>query len=110
MTLTITEGRSKRAKRPKIRKAVLVYQAGIANVFAVESFNMSDYGRDARRLLQSDFRTCESFARGLATAGVLVASAHCNMASDIVSQKWSEDLFNAPFSDQFRPVFAGVAH
>ena len=92
----------------KIKRAVLVYQAGIANVFAVESFNMADYGRDARRLLQSDFRTCEAFARGLAAAGVLVASAHCNMAGDIIGQTWSEALDDAPFRENHRPVFNGV--
>jgi hypothetical protein len=108
MSYTIAIGRSKRAKLPKVRKAVLVYQAGLANVFAVESFNMSDYGRGARRLLQADFRACENFARGLASAGALVATAHCNMAGDIAGQHWSEDLDSAPFSDQFSPVFAGV--
>lgn len=108
MTLSIAVGRSKRAKQPKIRKAVLVYQAGIANVFAVQSFNMADYGRDARRLLQADFRTCESFARGMAVAGVLVATAACNQAGDIISAPWSENLDEQPFSDKFSPVFAGV--
>jgi cytosine/uracil/thiamine/allantoin permease len=110
MTLTITKGRTKRAKEKRVRRAVLVYQAGIANVFAVESFNMADYGREARRLLQYDFRTCEAFARGLAVAGVLVASAHCNMAGDIARAQWSEDLDAAPFSEQFRPVFSGVTN
>ena len=50
-------------------KVVLVYQAGIANVFEVDSLNLSDYGREARRLLQGDFRTCEAFARGCGAAG-----------------------------------------
>ena len=83
-----------------MKYAVLVYQAGIANVFEVESLNLSDYGRDARRLLQADFRSCESFSRGLGAAGVCVRSAHCNMAGDIAGSKWSEDLDDAPFSDQ----------
>ena len=90
-------------------RAVLVYQGGIANVFAVTSFNMNDFGRDARRLIQSDFKTCESFARGMAAAGCKVASAHCNMAGDIAGQPWSTLLDAAPFSDQFRPVWEGVA-
>jgi hypothetical protein len=85
-------------------RAVLVYQAGIANVFEVDSFNMADYGRDAKRLLQSDFRTCEAFARGMAAAGALVTSAACNMAGDVACQRWTDDLEAAPFSDQFRPV------
>jgi hypothetical protein len=90
-------------------RAVLVYQAGIANVFTVDSFNMQPFGRNARRLIQSDFRTCESFARGMSAAGCKVASAHCNMAGDIVDQLWSTLLDAAPFSDQFRPVWEGVA-
>ncbi len=88
----------------KTKRAMLVYQVGIANVFAVTSFNLADFGRDARRLLQSDFRTCESFARGLAVAGTLVSSAHCNQAGDIVNALWDEDLDSAPFSDKFHPV------
>lgn len=92
----------------RMKYAVLVYQAGIANVFQVTSLNLSDYGRDARRLLQSDFRTCESFARGLAAAGVCVRTAACNMAGDIVGQTWSENLEDQPFSDQFHPVHSGA--
>lgn len=87
-----------------VKKAVLVYQAGIANVFEVQAFNVSDYGRDAKRLLQADFRTCENFARGLGVAGALVTTMHCNQAGDIVAAKWSDDLDAAPFSEQFRPV------
>jgi hypothetical protein len=90
------------------RRIVLVYQCGIANVFEVTSFNMSDYGRDARRLVQSDFRTCEAYAAGMAAAGCLVASAGCNMAGDIVNQKWTDDLDSLPFCDKFAPVWSGV--
>ncbi len=82
-------------------RAVLVYQAGIANVFAVTSFNLSDYGRDARRLLQSDFSTCVSFARGLQVAGVNVKIAACNQAGDIAKSTWTDDLDSQPFSDKF---------
>jgi hypothetical protein len=95
-------------RQTKIERAALVYQGGIANVFAVEAFNIADYGRDARRLLQADFRTCESFARGLAVAGVKVATACCNKAGDIVSMPWSENLEDAPFSENFSPVFSEV--
>ena len=92
-------------KQRKIKRAVLVYQAGIANVFSVTAFNMADYGRDAERLMQADFRACENFARGLVAAGVLVTSAQCNQAGDITGALWSEDLESAPFSAQFCPVF-----
>lgn len=98
----------KRDERGTVIKAVLVYQAGIANVFSVSSFNLSDYGRDAIRLLQADFRTCESFARGLAAAGVVVRSAACNQAGDIIRSTWSEDFDAQPFSEKFRPVAANT--
>lgn len=82
----------------------LVYQAGIANVFQVESWNLSPFGRDAKRLMQSDFRSCENFARGLAAGGHLVQTFACNEAGDITNSKWSDDLEAQPFSDKFRPV------
>jgi len=86
-----------------MKKAVLVYQGGIANVFDVDCFNLAPY-REVRRLLQASFSECETFARGLKAAGVIVKSAYCNMAGDIADQKWSSDLDNAPFSDEFRVV------
>lgn len=88
----------------KVSRAMLVYQAGIANVFAVAAFNLTPYGREQRRLMQSSFRACEYFARGLAAAGVVVRSAACNMAGDIAGQTWSDNLDEQPFSDNFRPV------
>ena len=86
------------------RRIVLVYQAGIANVFEVDSLNMSDYGRNAKRLMQADFRSCENFALGMKAAGCVVATAGCNMAGDIARQKWTTDLESLPFSDKFSPV------
>ena len=105
MTLT---GRTRNAQVRRTRKAVLVYQAGIANVFAVDCFNLNPFGRNAKRLLQGAFSSCEWFAKGLAAAGVKVATVHCNMAGDITNQIWSEDLDSAPFRESFHPVFAGV--
>ena len=90
------------------KRAFLVYQAGIANVFEVDCFNLSPFGREARRLIQADFRTCEAFAAGLAAAGYHVSTAGCNMAGDIAGQKWTEDLDSLPFSDKFQPIFAMV--
>lgn len=87
------------------RKAVLVYQAGIANVFEVDSFNANPAGRNAKRLLQHAFSPCEYYAQGLARAGYKVASMHCNQAGDITNAVWSEALEDAPFEDKFKPVF-----
>ena len=89
----------------KNKKAFLVYQSGIANIFEVDCFNESPYGRNAKRILQSDFRTCESFARGLRHAGWTIFSVGCNMAGDIKDQKFETDLNSLPFCEQFRPVF-----
>lgn len=89
-------------------RAVLVYQAGIANVFKVTSFNLADYGRDAERLMQGDFSSCENYARGLRAAGVNVKVAHCNMAGDIACQRWSENLEDAPFREAFASDFVAI--
>ena len=79
----------------KVERAFLVYQAGIANVFMVKSFNLSDYGRNAKRLLQSNFRSAENFARGLAAAGATIRTAACNEAGDISKSTWSEEIGRA---------------
>lgn len=90
------------------RRIVLVYQNGIANVFEVHCFNMAAYGREARRLLQADFRTCESFARGMGEAGCLVATAGCAELGDITHSRWTTDLNSLPFCDKLYPVWVGV--
>lgn len=90
-------------------RAMLVYQAGIANVFEVSAFNLEGYGgygRNARRLLQSDFRTCEAFARGLAAAGVIVRSCGCNRPGDVANLAWDDDF--GPFREAARPVDANA--
>lgn len=92
----------------KIEQVVLVYQAGIANVFAVDCFNMSNYGRNARRLLQGSFMACQYFARGIAATGIPVASMHCNMAGDVTNEKWSDNLPEAPFFESMQPVWSKV--
>lgn len=84
------------------KKIVLVYQAGIANVFEVDSFNLSEYGREARRLMQTDFRTAEVYCQGRADAGDTVKAATCNMAGDIALQSWTQDFEAQPFADSFR--------
>ena len=73
-------------------KAALVYQAGIANVFKVESFNLAAYGREAQRIRQSSFQDCISFAQGLAAAGAKVITAHCDKAGDISTATWVEGI------------------
>lgn len=87
-----------------IERAMLVYQAGIANVFAVECFNLNPFGRNARRLMQHAFRPCEDFARGLAAAGVIVRTASCNVAGDCADVQWADGIEATPFRDSCNPV------
>ena len=89
----------------KQRKYALVYQAGIANVFEVQCFNLSPYGRDAKRVLQQAFEPCEHFARGLAQAGHLVMTMGCNMAGDITEMQWTDNLDDLPFSNRFARIY-----
>lgn len=83
-----------------IKRAFLVYKAGIANVFQVDCMNISPFGRNAKRLMQSDFRSCAHFAQGLAAAGVIVDTVACNKAGDITDETWDTPLEEAPFSDK----------
>ena len=86
------------------KRLMLVYQAGIANVFEVDCFNLAPYGREARRVMQHAFRPCEDFCRGAAHAGAIVRTAFCNQAGDIAGATWDEDHEGAPFSDQITPL------
>ena len=88
-------------------KLVLVYQAGIANVFEVAAF-ATDHGpqRKAKRVLQSDFRACENFARGAKYAGAEVTTMGCNQAGDITTAQWTVALDSLPFGDQFHAVLS----
>lgn len=98
-------------KTNEIQYAVLVYQAGIANVFSVECLNAATFGREAKRLYQGSFRECESFALGIAATGAPVCSMWCNEAGDIINSRWNHhDLCDAPFFESMRPVFSGVVN
>ena len=83
-----------------INRVMLVYQAGIANVFQVQCFNLAPFGRDAKRVYQGDFHGAVSFALGAGAAGAIVRTAACNRAGDIASSRWYEDLANQPFADK----------
>ena len=101
-------------QRGLIVRIVLVYQAGIANVFKVDSFNMADdgtmkpEGRNPIRLLQHAFDPCYWYARGLAAAGCPVMTASCNRAGDIANQVWTEGLDDCPFRDKAKIVLSLV--
>jgi len=87
-------------------RVMLVYQAGIANLFRVRCFNLQPFGRDATRLYQGDFRGAELLAHGMGMAGAIVRSAACNEAGDIQDRPWSDDLDAQPFADRFLPIHA----
>ena len=82
------------------KRAFLVYQAGIANVFTVDCLNLASYGGNAKRVFQGDFYGAVQFSKGLGIAGYIVRTAHCNQAGDIAESKWSENLEDAPFADK----------
>ena len=92
-------------KVSQMKRAMLVYQNGLANVFAVECFSLVNCSRDARRLIQADFRTCEAFAHGLGVAGVTVRTAVCNQSDDIIDAHWTTDLETQPLANGFRPIY-----
>jgi hypothetical protein len=81
-----------------------VFQGGIANVFRVQCHNLAPFGRAAKRLLQGDFASCVSFAKGMGAAGAIVRTAGCNQAGDITECRWTEQLETLPFSDQIQDV------
>jgi hypothetical protein len=62
--------------QPK-KSLILLYQVGIANVF--EELRKKPY---IKRLLQSDFRTCEQFCRGAQFAGAGITLMHWDHAGD----------------------------
>ena len=93
---------------PARRYIVLVYQAGIANVFHVPDLSFTSHDatgqyQDRRRIYQGDFRSAENICYGLGLAGRIVRSVGCNMAGDIALQDWTTDLDSLPFSDMFHP-------
>ena len=98
--MTTRQAIAKQRFLEETKRVMLVYQAGIANVFEVSSFNLADYGRDAKRVYQGDFYGAVMLCKGLAMAGKIIRTAHCNKAGDIANAKWSEDFNNAPFSDK----------
>lgn len=87
----------------------LVYQAGIANVFEVNSFNAAPNERKAKRLLQHAFHPCEWFTRGMMEAGATVRVFSCNRAGDIAHVPWAEGLEDCPFRDSAKPPLVGRA-
>jgi hypothetical protein len=88
----------------KESRVMLVYQAGIANIFRVDCFNLSPFGREARRVYQGDFRGAYMLAQGMGMEGAIVRTAWCNAAGDIANTKWSEDRDSQPFSENTHTV------
>ncbi len=59
----------------------LVYQVGIANLFAERDGVLA-------RVYQGDFRTAENMARGAKLMGASVRIWHCDQAGDIANRTW----------------------
>lgn len=78
---------------------MLVYQAGIANVFRVKRLsNMASRGK-TERLFQGGFRDARFFCEGMAECGAVVRTAWCNQAGDIINAEWTSDRSSQPFSE-----------
>ena len=84
-----------------LQLVALVYQGGIANIFAVDSLVQSS--RNARRVLQHAFSPCEWYARGAIAAGAIVHVYSCNFAGDISTLKWTDGLSDCPFRNDAKP-------
>ena len=96
---------------------ILVYQAGIANLFRVPNSNvLAGYDRlalsaaqralavlDTQRVYQGDYRTAEAMARGMVLCGADVRIASCNRAGDIAGAPWIKGLGDCPFRDAANP-------
>lgn len=85
----------------KSRKFMLVYQAGLANVFCVESFTLKPEGRNALRILQTDFSSAQVFCHGVTAGGGEIRVAGLNEAGNIADRVWTADRDSLPFRDQF---------
>lgn len=82
------------------RNLVLVYQAGIANVFAVNKAHASAAKRETEtRVYQGDFRTAEAMIHGAWLAGACVHYAFCNEAGDVARRDWDTAEESAPFRE-----------
>lgn len=55
----------------------LVYQCGLANVFAA----------GGKRVYQGDFSTAEAMLRGAQLCGASVAVYHCDVAGDVLTRQ-----------------------
>jgi len=88
-----------------MKKFMLVYQGGLANLFEVNTFSLAPVQPCTRqRIYQGDFRSAENMAIGAKIAGAEVRTAGCNTAGDIAECVWTYDLEELPFSEKFCPV------
>lgn len=100
----IRQGQRKTAGKTK--RAVLVYQGAVANVFDVWTFSPWWSTSDRRtKVMQGTFPECEAFAHKLARTGYKVASMFCDELGDVTRSYWNPNLADAPLFAQMKPVF-----
>jgi hypothetical protein len=98
-----------------MRRAALVYQGGIANVFELRSPRDSnpelapfagDPRGERKRLFQGAFATAHAYASGLKAAGVEVLTFGCNKPGDAALFDWvtPDEFDDLPFSTQLHRV------
>ena len=90
----------------------LVYQGGLANIFlhvpdrSLRIDRNEPVGSTREWVYQSDFRSCENFARGLIETGAVVRRAWANVAGDVALAHWHFTRFeDAPFCEKFAKDF-----
>jgi len=88
-------------------KAMLVYGAGTAWVFAVQALTCGTRDRGAVLLCRGLFSECECFARGMVAAGATVRSARFTEESDPQDRPWSWDVLLSSRWPNIHPVDDG---
>lgn len=91
----------------KVNHAVLVYQKGIANMFAVGEFGVTAKDRNyTKRLVKGDIRRCEAFALGMVASGTAVITMLCDEYGDISEREWHtlETTYSSAFAIDYHPV------
>lgn len=82
-------------------KFMLVYQNGIANVFRVDKFSRQHEGRNAVRILQTDFMSAQVYCHGVIAGGGEVRVAGLAAAGDISNRTWDSNRDTLPFHEEF---------
>lgn len=86
----------------EIKRVMFVLQPNEqATLFAVDSFNLSDCGRNTIKLFDGESRDGKWFAIGLGTMGAMVRTAYCPHSGDVSKLQWNEDFESDKYNKWF---------